>query len=395
MAKITLYNDQSAAVTCVPNIFIDQYMTRANGEYVKIYLYLLRCFAQPSADFSLSGLADHFDCTERDILRALKYWEKLRLFHLEYDADDNLSGIRMLNSAYAASPAAVQADDTQATAPQEKKAAPSPSISNRQNVSEPYPKKVTVPEQNRSTGNVTDQFIQAATHKRPSYTLDDMRTFCEKSDVRELIFITEKYLGRTLNQNDLNMIFFWYDELQFSTELIEFLIENCVAKGHTSLHYMQRIAEDFADRNIRTVEEARQMLSQDSSLYHTVIKAFGIRGRNLVPSEMNFLKQWSTKLGFPEELIAEACSRTIRAIHEPNFGYANSILEKWHKAGIHTMEAVAKADEVYQKQKTRPERAQQPVAANKFTNFKQRDNDYQELQRQLLQKSIISTTNES
>ena len=52
MAKITLYHDQSAAATCVPNIFIDQYMTRANGEYVKIYLYLLRCFAQPSADFS-------------------------------------------------------------------------------------------------------------------------------------------------------------------------------------------------------------------------------------------------------------------------------------------------------------------------------------------------------
>ena len=120
----------------------------------------------------------------------------------------------------------------------------------------------------------------------------------------------------------------------FSTELIEFLIENCVSKGHTSLHYMQRIAEDFADHNIRTVEEARQMLNQDSSLYHTVIKAFGIRGRNLVPPEMNFLKQWSTKFGFPEELIAEACSRTIRAIHEPNFGYANSILEKWHKAGI-------------------------------------------------------------
>ena len=85
--------------------------------------------------------------------------------------------------------------------------------------------------------------------------MDDTRAFCEKSDVRELIFITEKYLGRTLNQNDLNMIFFWYDELHFSTELIEFLIENCVSKGHTSLHYMQRIAEDFADHNIRTVEE--------------------------------------------------------------------------------------------------------------------------------------------
>lgn len=389
MAKITLYHDQSAAATCVPNIFIDQYMTRANGEYVKIYLYLLRCFAQPSADFSLSGLADHFDCTERDILRALKYWEKLRLFHLEYDANDNLSGIRMLNSAYSAA----QVNDTADLAQQEKKISPSPVVSNRQNISTPYSKKNTAQEQSASTENVTDHFIQAATRKRPAYTLDDTRAFCEKSDVRELIFITEKYLGRTLNQNDLNMIFFWYDELHFSTELIEFLIENCVSKGHTSLHYMQRIAEDFAEHNIRTVEEARQMLNQDSSLYHTVIKAFGIRGRNLVPPEMNFLKQWSTKFGFPEELIAEACSRTIRAIHEPNFGYANSILEKWHKAGIHTMDAVAKADEVYQQQKSRPERSQQPATASQFTNFKQRNNNYQDLQQQLLQKSMSATEN--
>jgi len=141
------------------------------------------------------------------------------------------------------------------------------------------------------------------------------------------------------------------------------------------------------------VEEARQMLNQDSSLYHTVIKAFGIRGRNLVPPEMNFLKQWSTKFGFPEELIAEACSRTIRAIHEPNFGYANSILEKWHKAGIHTMDAVAKADEVYQQQKSRPERSQQPATASQFTNFKQRNNNYQDLQQQLLQKSMSATEN--
>ena len=118
-------------------------MTRANGEYVKIYLYLLRCFAQPSADFSLSGLADHFDCTERDILRALKYWEKLRLFHLEYDANDNLSGIRMLNSAYSAA----QVNDTADLAQQEKKISPSPVVSNRQNISTPYPKKNTAQEQ--------------------------------------------------------------------------------------------------------------------------------------------------------------------------------------------------------------------------------------------------------
>ena len=96
------------------------------------------------------------------------------------------------------------------------------------------------------------------------------------------------------------------------------IIENCVAKGKTSLHYMQKVAEDFAARNIRTVKEAKTAMNQGSSLYYAVLKAFGIRGRNLVPEEQNFLKQWSDRMGFSTEIIEEACSRTIRSTHEAN-----------------------------------------------------------------------------
>lgn len=349
MAKITLYNEQPATATYVPNIFIDEYMTQANGEYVKIYLYLLRCINQVGHSFSLSQIADHFDCTERDILRALKYWEKLHLFRLEYDDKQNLSGICFLT-------------DAQYTAPSE---------------------------QTGPKTNVTNRFIQTAAPARPSYSMDEIRGFCEKEDIRELIFIAEQYLGRTLNQSDLNFIFFWYDELHFSTDLIEFLIENCVAKGHTSLHYMQRIAEDFSARHISTVEEARNLLNQDTATYHAVMKAFGIRGRNLVPSETSFLKNWSVKMGFSTEMITEACSRTIRAIHEPSFGYANSILEKWHKQNIHTLDDVAKADELYQQtQREKHTKASSAVNTNRFINFKQRDNNYEDLQKQLIQNSL-------
>lgn len=350
MAKITLYNETSAAATYVPNIFIDDYMTQANGEYVKVYLYLLRSIARPDSEFSLSQIADHFDCTERDIVRALKYWEKLRLFRLEYDSARNLSGICFLSDALSPAP--------QESAPKE---------------------------------NVTNCFIQSTSPSKPAYPLDHLKKFCEKEDVRELVFIAEQYLGRTLNQTDLNTLFFWYDELHFSTELIEFLIENCVAKGHKSLHYMQRIAEDFSARNIHTVEEAKNLMNQDSAIYHAVMKAFGIRGRNLVPSETSFLKSWNVKMGFSQDLITEACSRTMRTIHEPSFGYANSILERWHNQGIHTLEDVKRADETYQQS----QRAKRPKAApaagsssNRFLNFKQRDNNYDELQKMLVQNSL-------
>ncbi len=352
MATITLHDEQPITATCVPNIFIDEYMTQANGDYVKIYLYLLRSVNRSERSFSLSDIADHFDCTERDILRALKYWEKRHLFRLEYDGDGSLSAICF--------------------------------------VTDPGHEDPIVPDKDAASDGLVkaaDRFIAASAPGRTSPTEDGLAAFCEREDIRELVYIAEQYLQRTLNQNDLGTIFFWYDELHFPTELIEYLIENCVSKGHTSLNYMQRIAEDYAARGILTVDEARVYTNQTSAVYSAVMKAFGIRGRNLVPAETKFLNTWTGKFGFSEELITEACARTMNAIHEPSFGYANSILEKWYKQGIRTMEDVKQDDASYQ-QARQNKHAQAAGSGNRFLNFSQRDNDYEEIQNRLIQKSF-------
>ena len=74
-------------------------MSDANGEFVKIYLYLLRLMNAPQASFSISSIADKFEHTEKDVKRALAYWERMHLLQLEYDNDKNLTGIRMLDSS--------------------------------------------------------------------------------------------------------------------------------------------------------------------------------------------------------------------------------------------------------------------------------------------------------
>ncbi len=223
MANITLINSLPGLATYIPNEFIDNYMTEANGEYVKIYLYLLRCMGKPDCDFSLSKVADHFDYTEKDVSRALKYWEKVQLLRLEYDSEDNLSGICVL-PGQPVTPARSTTDSVESM-------------------------PVDAPE--------AEKEVQAP-------TADDIKLFKEREDIQELIFLTETYLGRTINQSDLNFIFCWYDQLHFSSDLIEFLIENCIAKGHPSLHYMQKVAEDWYSKNIHTPEEAKQLVSQNS-----------------------------------------------------------------------------------------------------------------------------------
>ena len=95
MASIKLCSDFPYRDISVPSKFIDEYMPEANGEFVKIYLYLLRSLGSSSSDCSISKIADKFDHTEKDVLRALKYWERQKLLALDYNPDKSIAGIHV------------------------------------------------------------------------------------------------------------------------------------------------------------------------------------------------------------------------------------------------------------------------------------------------------------
>ena len=98
MSGFILCKEKDGGHTLVPDFFVDNYMPEADGEYVKIYLYLLRCLKSGTQELSVSLIADRFDHTENYICRALRYWEKMKLLQLEYDSADQLTGVRMLEA---------------------------------------------------------------------------------------------------------------------------------------------------------------------------------------------------------------------------------------------------------------------------------------------------------
>ena len=60
---------------------------------------------------------------------------------------------------------------------------------------------------------------------------------------------------------------------------------------------------------------------------------------------------------------------------------------------MHTLDDIAKSDSIYQQsQKSNPQKSAAPNN-NRFINFQQRDNDYEALQKQLLQKSLLNKKN--
>ena len=83
METITITTKNHETYSAVSNFFIDYYMTEANGEFVKVYLYLIRLLNSGRA-ITIADIADHFNLTEKDICRAIRYWIKQGVLQLDY-----------------------------------------------------------------------------------------------------------------------------------------------------------------------------------------------------------------------------------------------------------------------------------------------------------------------
>ncbi len=400
MTAINISSDIATSFTTVSDIFIDQYMPKANGEFVKVYLYLLRATGSGAGIATISEIADHFSNTEADIIRALNYWVSEGILQVQTGADGQIIGINLCSLSVSGMQAA-QSNIQSAVAD-------NAAQNNLQNG------VVNNAAQNISTANIRmqDSVVEKLKSQTPDkaassqkeYTLDEIKEFRKNPDISELFFIIETYLKHTLSSSDTNMVLYWLDELHFSTDLVEYLVEYCITKGHSSLRYMNKVALGWADAGIKTVDQAKDDAAAHSQIYYSVMKALGITGRNLVDSEVSLINKWVGEYGFDIELVKAACSKTISAIQKPSFEYTDSILANWRKKDVHTLKDVEVLDANFAKANkaaatgssqgtnaangsSKP-KSNNSSSKNKFNNFNQRNNDYDKLEKLFLNSTV-------
>lgn len=413
MTAINISSDIATSFTTVSDIFIDQYMPKANGEFVKVYLYLLRATGSGAGIATISEIADHFSNTEADIIRALNYWASEGILQVQTGADGQIIGINLCSLSVSGMQAA-QSNIQSAVADNAAQNNLQNGVVNNATQNNLQNSVVNNAAQNISTANirmqdsVVEKLKNQATDKpapsQKEYTLDEIKEFRKNPDISELFFIIETYLKHTLSSTDTNMVLYWLDELHFSTDLVEYLVEYCITKGHSSLRYMNKVALGWADAGIKTVDQAKDDAAAHSQIYYSVMKALGITGRNLVDSEVSLINKWVGEYGFDIELVKAACSKTISAIQKPSFEYTDSILANWRKKDVHTLKDVEVLDANFAKANkasatgssqstnaangsSKP-KSNNSSSKNKFNNFNQRNNDYDKLEKLFLNSTV-------
>ena len=363
-------------VTAVPDIFIDEYMKDANGEFVKIYLYLLRCLSRDDGSFSVSAMADALDHTERDISRALRYWEKKGLITLEFDGKEELIGITLVD---------ITGDYPETSAEK----APVPAGDDA----------VALTCGNRPRGGAP--VGKAAEEERPAPALEKdhdpveiAAAADEDEEIRDTLQAAEIYLGRPVTPQETAKFYSWYQDLHMSPALISHLIESCIGAGHRDFSYMNAVALRWTEKGFKTPEEAETYGKVYSTTYRAVVKAFGISGRNLSDAETAYVDKWVTEYGFGDGIIAEACRKTILRLGTVSFPYADSILARWASSGVTSLSDIAALDKKHGQETSRDYSVKLGTGASttgpvnpKIHNFPEHNYDFQSIEQKLLKKS--------
>ncbi len=385
MGYLSLIDDGGRETTIVPNRFIDEYMGDANDAQLKVYLYLLR-MQQAHVCVSVSDIADQFNHTEKDVLRALRFWERRGVLSLEYGKDKSLRAIRLHDLSAQELPgqeaytqesiARAEAGQTQQTGCALTASATAGDLSAAGPLALGAP-SAGDPAMGERTEAAPEKFL------KPAYSLDDLEAFRRKSSTAQLVFIAESYLGRTLSPADLKSMLFFSDVLHFSDDLIDYLLQYCVDLGKKEFHYIEKVAIAWAEAGIRTPKEAQERVARYDRIVYSVMNALG-KTNAPTRTEVDYIHRWSEEYGFSLEVILEACSRTVLATDNHRFAYADGILARWRKAGVRSTEDIAGQDSAYRT--SRPARTGKQNATSDYNRFMQNSYDFEELEKELLRK---------
>lgn len=309
--------------TPVSNVFIEKYMPNARGEFVKVYLLMLKHSIAGEPGISGPILASSLNLLESDIMNALNYWSDLGVIKLTSIDPMNNFSIEFLDLS-----------------------------------------------EDNFTPNKEVNLLDALENKGINDMLKDI----------------EKILGRTLSTKEMEMYLGWQKEFSFPSELILLLVEYCASKGKSDYRYIEKVALTWHDMNIKTMAQAQNYIKQTEDKWvkiRKILSYLGIKNNDLMKPQEEMIDKWLTTYNFDLDVIKKACNICAERLNRADFKYIDGILINWFNNNIKTLDDIAVKDKQFKKN-YKKNTYNKNNSSNGFNNFEARSYDYESLERKLL-----------
>ncbi|EQB89834.1 DnaD domain protein [Clostridium punense] len=320
-----MFKNKTLDYTPVSNVFIDKYMAKARGEYVKVYLLGLKYCISGELGANSSLIASTLSLLETDVVNAWNYWHD--------------EGIVKMSS-----------------------------IDNM--------------------GNFYIEFLNLTNIQEEGGKNLNLLRELDNSSVKGMLQDIEKLIGRPLSPKEMTSYLGWQKDFNFSPELILLLIQYCVSKGKNDYRYIEKIAMAWHDSNIKDIEGAQSFIKRHEDKWikiRKILTYLGIKNADIMKPQEEILEKWLSVYKFPIDVIYKACDICFERLNRADFKYIDGILNSWFKDNIKSLEDIEKKDrkKLTHKPIINNSNNSAPSKGN-FNNYEQRTYDFDELERKLL-----------
>lgn len=272
--------------TPVENIFINEMMTDAPGEYVKTYLFALM-YADLGMVMDNHDIARHLGMEVEDVLKCWTYWEGRRVIKKRYENPSNrlsyeVEFLDLKSRIYGKSPAKKKGDDM------------------------------------------------------PS----EIKELLENEEIRELCREVESILGGPLPHEAIMKTVSWVADWGAAPEVVAFAYRHALRRKEMGKSappgnmtaYVAKVVRSWVDNGLETVDDVTRYLEETDNhyfRYRKVLRSLGMH-RSSTEAEQRIIDRWFNELDLDMETVMAACDKTA-GTNSPNMHYVNTVLENWSK----------------------------------------------------------------
>lgn len=297
------------STTSLPDVFFTEYLSYANGDYVKIYLYML-FLGKYGKDIKVNDLAKKLQLQLKTIQEGIKFWEEQGVITKKNTGYilNNLQELE-LHKLY------------------------NPKIT-----SSPEELEKTAKSQYRSKAieNINNQFFQGI--MSPSWYSD---------------------------------IDLWFKKYQFDEEVMIALFQYCFDRSALHRNYIQAVADGWSQNKIKTFNDLEQHFEKQEKIKligKNISKKLNLN-RQLSQYEEGYISRWNIDYGFNFDIIELALKKTTSKASF-NFDYLDKMLTDWHDRNLKTPTDV---QNYLAQSKTQAQNIKKLEKQTGYTNYEQRE----------------------
>ena len=281
-------------VFVVPTNVADEHLKYANGQQLKVLLYVLR---HNGEDLDVRAIADGLGMPAAEVSDAMQYWTSTGL---------------------------LLRDDVPAAAPE---------------TPVPYTRK------GKSPGKKPKQPLPDIPDFRPTYETVAER-LQEEPALAAMCREVQGILGKTIGFDTQAKLLMMHDAYGLPPEVILTIVDWSVKKGK-GVSYMCKVGKNWAEEGVLTLEDANEKLERLANTdraWNEFTSLFSVDPPKQTDKRLAFVRKWRFTYGQSPELLYHAYETMVEAIDKVNFSYMDKILTRWNEEGLRTPQDVLQAE---------------------------------------------------